>query len=903
MLTHAGTYLGAQMALPIGAAEIVTSGSGASFRLNVVDYGNGATTKFSALAGAIGTVQGQDDHVSGRTALVAATFSGSVLTTALNAVLDSGAGASITAFLSFGAEFFDQVELVSVSAGADRYLFAAASDGAGFSVFTAPAGGGLIHLSDIADTAGAYAEGISAMAAVQIGTKSFIYVGSVTEDGVTGYEVGAGGAITEVAAIGTGQLIPTESVTDMAVTTVAGESYLVVASAETSSLTVFAIASDGKLMPVNHVVDDLGTRFQSASVMDVVSTGGRTYVVVAGADDGLTLLTLLPGGQLLHVQTLSDTAAMSLAHVSAIKIVPMGNELQVFVTSGLEAGMTLLRVDLSNEGVTLTGAGPTLTGTAKDDILVQLSGDATLSGGAGADILRDGTGSDHLLGGSGADTFVLIEDGVDDVIMDFEWGKDRIDLSCWSYLRNVDELVVTPTATGATIRYGQEFLTILTSDGRSLLAQDFTTAGLLNITRFPVASGAPQKVCHGTTGAETLVGTAEDELFVGLEGDDVFVGGGGDDQFDGGLGFDLVDFTGTGSALSIDFSFVYYTGGPTPRFRSIEGILGTSADDTIRLDGAANLLDGKDGNDLLDGRSGDDTIRGGSGADTLIGQDGNDSLDGGDGDDLLSGGDGNDTLMGGLGQDTLHGDSGSDWVSYASHVFPAGGPGVTVKLGAGTAVDGFGVTDELDSIENARGSAASDTLIGTRDDNRLEGLAGNDTLRGARGDDLLDGGGGDDRLVGDRGADTLAGGAGNDRLHGKKAGDVVYGGDGDDYISGATGKDRLYGGADDDVVRGGAGNDRLEGGQGNDTLVGGGGADVFVFAQMTPGEIDLITDFRDGADMIQLAGIAGGSQAARFAALDLSKVPGGVAIEYDGHVIILDGVGIKDVDKGDFIFV
>ncbi|MGB3317080.1 MAG: beta-propeller fold lactonase family protein, partial [Albidovulum sp.] len=648
---HAGTYLGAPMALPIGASEIVTSGSGASFRLNVLDYGFGVTTKFTVTAGAIGTFQGQDDHVTGRTALTAGTFSGNVLTSALSAVLADGPGASTTAFLSFGADYFDQVELVSVPVGAERYLFAAAADGAGFSVFLASNVGGLSHVSDISDTTASYADGITAMATVQMGAKSFVYVGSATEDGITGYEVGAGGTITEVESLGTDQLIPTEDVTDMAVASVGGVTYLIVAAAESSSLTVFAVDPDGTLTPVDHVVDDLGTRFQSVSVMDVITTGGRTYVVVAGADDGLTLLTLLPGGQLLHVQTLSDTAAMSLAHASAIKIVPVGNELQVFVTSGLEAGMTMFRFDLSNEGATLIGGDTvgTLTGTAKDDILVQLYGDATLSGGAGADILRDGIDSDHLQGGNGADTFVLIEDGVDDVIMDFEWGKDRIDLSYWSYLRNVDELIITPTASGATIRYGQEFLTILTSDGRSLLMQDFTTWGLLNITRFPVAIGVPQKVHQGTVLGETLMGTAEDELFVGLEGDDVFVSGGGHDLFDGGAGFDTVDYTGTRTALTIDWQFPSNTGGPTPRYSSIEGVIGSLANDVIRLDSAANLIDGGTGDDLLDGRGGQDTI------------------------------------IGGRGDDSLDGGSGFDWAYYDRDVFAGGVFGVSVDLGAGTA--------------------------------------------------------------------------------------------------------------------------------------------------------------------------------------------------------------------------
>ena len=1010
-LTHAGTYLGASLPWPIGASELVMSGSGALLRLNVVDYGFGVTTKFSLTGGAIGGFQGQSDHVTGRTALTSGGFSGSIVTTTLDAVLAGGAGASHTAYLSFGAEYVDRVELATVSVGAQTYLFAAATDGAGFSVFSAPGGGGLTHLADIADTPGAYADGISAMATVEIGGKSFVYVGSATEDGVTGYEVGAGGTITEVETIGTDQLIPTEDVTDMAVATVAGVTYLIVASAESSSLTVFAIDPDGSLTPVDHVVDDLGTRFQSAQVMDAVTTGGRTYLVVAGADDGLSLMTLLPGGQLLHLQTLSDSAATSMAHVSAIKIVAVGNELQVFVTSALEAGMSMFRIDLSDQGATLTGTGATLSGAASDDILVQLYGDATLSGGAGADILRDGTGSDHLQGGSGADTFVLVEDGVDDVIMDFEWGKDRIDLSHWSYLRNLDDLVITPTALGATIRYGQEFLTVLTSDGRSLTAQDFTTAGLLNITRFPIEGGVPQLVYQGTSQGETLVGTAADELFVGLEGDDLFVGGGGNDQFDGGSGFDIADFTGTGTALSIDWLLASNTGGPNPWFRAMEGVIGCVADDVIRLDDAANLIVGGDGDDLLDGRGGDDTISGGDGADTLLGQDGDDSIDGGEGDDSIRGGRGNDILTGGLGNDTLYGDKGSDWASYDGHAPAAGGHGLTIDLAGNSATDGFGLTDRLFSIENARGTPGTDVIAGSDTGNHLQGLDGDDTLKGGPGNDTLDGGAGNDRLDGGKDADTLRGGHGDDLLLGQTGNDVIDGGDGNDYVRGSRGndtidcgagddivyagrendviqggsgqdtirgergrdtihggdgddliyggteddriyggngndtvkagrdrdriyggdgddriygekagdfirgndgndrlfggssRDRLYGDRDDDILYGNSGKDWLEGGAGNDTLTGGSGADTFVFRSLTNGEADLITDFRDEVDVLRLYGVSGSSKSAKFKALDISKVPGGVEIEYDGHVIILDGVSIKDIDKGDFVFV
>jgi len=69
----------------------------------------------------------------------------------------------------------------------------------------------------------------------------------------------------------------------------------------------------------------------------------------------------------------------------------------------------------------------------------------------------------------------------------------------------------------------------------------------------------------------------------------------------------------------------------------------------------------------------------------------------------------------------------------------------------------------------------------------------------------------------------------------------------------------LQGLAGDDHLFGGKGNDRLIGGAGDDILTGGAGNDTFVFASAMEG-FDTITDFRSGADRIEVsaAGLGGG---------------------------------------------
>jgi cyclophilin family peptidyl-prolyl cis-trans isomerase len=128
-----------------------------------------------------------------------------------------------------------------------------------------------------------------------------------------------------------------------------------------------------------------------------------------------------------------------------------------------------------------------------------------------------------------------------------------------------------------------------------------------------------------------------------------------------------------------------------------------------------------------------------------------------------------------------------------------------------TIQDTFSVT-----VASKRPTAGADYLVGTNRNNLIRGLAGNDEISGLNGSD---------RLLGQEGADRLAGGTGNDFLQG---------------------------GAGNDVINGGAGNDRIAGNAGRDRIITGGGRDTILIGR---GEgLDVVTDFTDGFDKIQLTG-------------------------------------------------
>ncbi len=100
------------------------------------------------------------------------------------------------------------------------------------------------------------------------------------------------------------------------------------------------------------------------------------------------------------------------------------------------------------------------------------------------------------------------------------------------------------------------------------------------------------------------------------------------------------------------------------------------------------------------------------------------------------------------------------------------------------------------------------TIVGTEDDDFLEGTDGPDVIVGL---------GGDDFIHSRNGNDIVCAGPGND---------TVYTRNGADIINGDDGNDRLSGGGNSDVIRGGAGNDYILGGGHDDSLFGDDGDDL-----------------------------------------------------------------------------
>ena len=208
------------------------------------------------------------------------------------------------------------------------------------------------------------------------------------------------------------------------------------------------------------------------------------------------------------------------------------------------------------------------------------------------------------------------------------------------------------------------------------------------------------------------------------------------------------------------------------------------------------------------------------------------------------------------------------------------------------------------------GTSGSDTLQASTDENWVvDGLAGNDTITTLGGKDVITGGAGNDSIVagaGDdvirfigtgEGFDTVNGGDGLDRIEAGAKGTkiglasvtgvevitsnglaavTIVGGAASDTLDFTnvtlTGIASINGGAGNDTIYGSAGADTIIGLTGADTLRGNGGANVFDYNVVTHSRAtarDLILDFQDGTDKIDLSGIdastaSNGNQAFSF---------------------------------------
>ena len=417
-----------------------------------------------------------------------------------------------------------------------------------------------------------------------------------------------------------------------------------------------------------------------------------------------------------------------------------------------------------NDTTSLGDGSDSYAGLGGNDSVLGNDGDDTIDGGNGADTVNGGSGDDSILGGNGDDR---IWGGLGNDTIDAGAGfNDRIQYN----LQGAEPVTVVISNSGSSSGFNRATVSTATQGTDSIMGFEnlTTTTGDDHITVNSAATDAASLFIFANSGNDTIIANTSDRA----------------------VHADYRSLSAT-SGVSVDLA----AGVATDQFgtdslvgiRGVSGsdqadvIHGSSGNDRFRLYQGNDYMDGRGGSDLADysylgssqaisvnlaeerandGQGGTDTlisieeVRGGAGNDTIIGDSANNNFRGNFGSDLLDGGAGFDS---------------------AEYTFNTSAQAISVNLLEGRANDGLGGTDTLISIEEVRGGAGNDTIIGDGESNVLHGNAGNDHLDGGEGDDTIIGSDGDDLLLGGAGNDLylLAGAAGEITIDGMSGNDTV----------------------------------------------------------------------------------------------------------------------------------
>ena len=347
----------------------------------------------------------------------------------------------------------------------------------------------------------------------------------------------------------------------------------------------------------------------------------------------------------------------------------------------------------------ITGGGDDLLiGNDVANLLIGNGGHDTLQGGEGNDILFGGIGADRLEGGAGLDIarYAGAQSGV---AVNLQAGSGSVGEAAGDTFDSVENLS------------GSSYGDTLTGDA-------FTAHQIFGL--------GGDDVITGLGGEDFLIGGDGDDWIIGGTGRDILRGNAGADTLDGETGEDWIQFNDAPDRIELDLGAGIGTVGDAAGdiYLNIENIRGSNFDDIIIGSSARNQILGEAGDD------------------TIITAGGNDVVWGDGGDDSLIGSSAGETFYGGEGADRIDGAGGNDWARYDNATAR-----VEVSLLSGTGTAGEAVGDTLLNLEFLWGSNFDDVLEGSNGINQIRGGAGDDRIVGHRANDILEGFSGADTFV------------------------------------------------------------------------------------------------------------------------------------------------------------
>ena len=253
----------------------------------------------------------------------------------------------------------------------------------------------------ITDTADLELNGAWGITTAVIGGTTYLFAAAFEDDGVSVFSVANDGELTMADSVDDSEGAALELGGAITVTTAAvgGTTYLFVAGYDDHGVSVFSVADDGQLASVYNVADDDDLELSNPVAITTVAVGGTTYLFVSGDDDGISVFSVadgtaafrtnagatLDGGTLTTVDNIENDADLELSDARASSTAVVSGTTYLFVAGENDSGVSVFSVAdgtsafMDDSGTTLDGGTLTVVDDVEDDADLELNGARAVS--------------------------------------------------------------------------------------------------------------------------------------------------------------------------------------------------------------------------------------------------------------------------------------------------------------------------------------------------------------------------------------------------------------------------------------------------------------------------------------------------------------------------------------------
>ena len=225
------------------------------------------------------------------------------------------------------------------------YLFVAALDDDGVSVFRVGDTGTLANVTNVLDDATLELNGATSVTTAVAGGTTYLFVAGADDDGVSVFRVGDTGTLANVTNVTDDSSLELDNAQSVTTAEVDGTTYLFVAGFNDSGVSVFNVANDGMLSSRVNVTDAGDLELNGAASVTTAVVSDTTYLFVAGfTDDGVSVFRVGDTGALANVTNVTDDGSLELNGSASVTTAVVSDTTYLFVAGLLDNGVSVFRV-------------------------------------------------------------------------------------------------------------------------------------------------------------------------------------------------------------------------------------------------------------------------------------------------------------------------------------------------------------------------------------------------------------------------------------------------------------------------------------------------------------------------------------------------------------------------------